>query len=314
MRVVVTGGSGRLGQSVVRGLCEAGHDVTSIDREGVAGLPGTQLQADLTDADATRTLFIAIAPEAVVHLAAISVPFSAPEATILNVNTALAFSVVDAAVASGARLVLAASSPTVLGYGNPKGWAPRFLPLDETHPVEPWNAYALSKQVIENVVERFVRNSDHVTFGVFRPCFVIPPEEWAGAPTQQGHTVADRLDDPSLAAVSLFNYLDARDAAEFVRVWLERAELAPNGSVFFVGAADALAREPLAELIPRYLPEASGLAAGLTGTSPAFSSAKARELLGWEPRYSWRTELAHDAPEARTEPDPSSLPTEARVS
>jgi UDP-glucose 4-epimerase len=291
MRVVVTGGSGRLGQSVVRGLCEAGHEVTSIDREAVAGLPGVQLQADLADAEATRTLLIALAPEAVVHLAAISVPFSAPEATILNVNTALAFSVVDAAVASGARLVLAASSPTVIGYGNPQGWSPRFLPLDETHPIEPWNAYSLSKQVIENVVERFVRNSDNVTFGVFRPCFVIPPEEWAGAPTQQGHSVADRLDDPSLASVSLFNYLDARDAAEFVRVWLERAHQAPNGSVFFVGAADALAREPLSELLPQYLPGTSDLAAGLRGTSPAFSSAKARELLGWEPRYSWRTEL-----------------------
>ena len=65
----------------------------------------------------------------------------------------------------------------------------------------------------------------------------------------------------------------------------------PNGETFFVGAADALATAPLAELMPQFLPGSADLAAGLTGTSPAFSIAKARELLGWEPKRSWRTEL-----------------------
>jgi len=292
MRVIVTGGSGRLGQSVVRRLVEVGHDVVSIDRGSVPGLPGDQREADLTDTDATRALFAELAPEAVVHLAAISVPFSAPESEILRINSALAYSVIEGAVASGARLVLAASSPTVLGYGNPQGWTPDYLPLDENHPVAPWNAYALSKQIIESIVDRFVRSGDDVKLGVFRPCFVISPEEWDGAPTQQGHTVTDRLDDPSLAAVSLFNYIDARDAAEFVNVWLERADTVPNGSAFFVGADDAMAREPLATLLPRYLPSATSAAATLTDTSPAFSSAKARQLLGWEPRHSWRTALS----------------------
>jgi hypothetical protein len=59
-----------------------------------------------------------------------------------------------------------------------------------------------------------------------------------------------------------------------------------------VGAADALASAPLSELMPQFLPGSSQLAAGLEGSSPAFSIAKARELLGWEPRRSWRTELA----------------------
>ncbi|MGK3958809.1 hypothetical protein ACLKOZ_21760, partial [Arthrobacter sp. R4] len=55
--------------------------------------------------------------------------------------------------------------------------------------------------------------------------------------------------------------------------------------------ADALATAPLAELMPRFLPGSEALAAGLTGTSPAFSITKARDLLGWEPQRSWRTEL-----------------------
>jgi nucleoside-diphosphate-sugar epimerase len=65
----------------------------------------------------------------------------------------------------------------------------------------------------------------------------------------------------------------------------------PNGETFFVGAADALATAPLAELMPRFLPGSEALTSGLTGTSPAFSIAKAQELLGWQPKRSWRTEL-----------------------
>ncbi|TFD90638.1 NAD(P)-dependent oxidoreductase [Cryobacterium lactosi] len=291
MRIIVTGGSGRLGQSVVRGLGELGHEVLSIDRIEVDGLPARQLTIDLLDHSATTALMAAERPDAVVHLAAIAVPFSAPEATILATNSALTFNVLDAASAAGAGRVLAASSPTVIGYGSPTTWEPRYLPLDEAHPVRPWNAYALSKLGIENTAAMFARQRGESTvFGSFRPCFVISPEEWDGAITQQGHTVVERLNDPALAAVSLFNYLDARDAAAFVACWLENAHLADNGEVFFVGAADALATRPVAELLPDYLPGCD--ACGLTGTLPAFSSAHAERVLGWRPTRSWRTELS----------------------
>ncbi|MHC5794717.1 NAD-dependent epimerase/dehydratase family protein [Lacisediminihabitans sp. FW035] len=292
-RIVVTGGSGRLGRSVVEALAEGGYEVTSFDVAPVSGLPAHQVEIDLSDAVATAAALRAARPEAVVHLAAIAVPFSAPEAVILATNTSIAWNVIDGAVAAGATRLLAASSPTVIGYGAPTGWAPAYLPIDEEHPIAPWNAYALSKRVIEEIVAMAVaRDGATVRFGIFRPCFVISPAEWTGAPTQQGHTVAERLDQPEYAAVSLFNYVDARDAASFVLAWLERGAAAPNGSVFFVGADDAFAKRPLSELIPRFLTGTDVLASALHGTAPAFSSAKARRILGWQPRHSWRTELA----------------------
>jgi UDP-glucose 4-epimerase len=292
VRVVVTGGSGRLGQSVVSALAAAGHEAVSVDRVPADGLACRQESIDLRDVDATRELFRSVAPDAVVHLAAIAVPFSAPEEVILATNSQLAFSVLDAAVAAGARAVLAASSPTVLGYGSPTGWTAHSLPLDEESPRLPWNAYALSKQLIEDMIGMFVRRSGNgVRFGSFRPCFVLSPEEWAGAPTQQGHTIEQRLLDPALAAVSLFNYLDARDAGEFVVAWLETDSPLPNGACFIVGAADALAVRPIAELWREYAPQLGDAAAALTGSEPVFSSAKAERLLGWRARRSWRTEL-----------------------
>ena len=291
MRIIVTGGSGRLGRSVVDGLLAHGHDVLSLDRGSGRDLPGRHAVLDLADSPAVTALFAAEAPDAVVHLAAIAVPFSAPERDILTTNTSLTWTVLEAAVAAGTRRVLVSSSPTVMGYGVP-GWSPASLPFDESHPVAPWNAYNLSKVVMEQTVAAFVRAHGTTTrFGVFRPCFVISPEEWRGAPTQQGHTVQERLADPALAAVSLFNYVDSRDAADFVGAWLDHAETVPNGSCFFVGAGDALATAPIAELAPRYAPAAASAAAALTGTRPAFSTARAAELLGWVPQRSWRTEL-----------------------
>lgn len=120
-RVLVTGGAGRLGRSVVTTLVGAGHDVTSLDHQTTPAAPCAEIAIDLTDHDATLAAFAEVRPEFVVHLAAIAVPFSAPEHVIFRTNTTIAWNVVEAAVASGATKVLAASSPTVLGYGAPHG-------------------------------------------------------------------------------------------------------------------------------------------------------------------------------------------------
>lgn len=301
-RVVVTGGSGRLGRSVVAGLAEAGYDVVSVDR----ALPADSRRAEhpavehraaeLTDPEATLALMRSVAPEAVVNLAAIAVPFSAPEHVILQTNAVIAHTVAAAATEAGARRIVMASSPTVLGYGSPAGWLPPSFPLTERTPPRPWHAYGLSKHVAEQVAQMFAAaRGEAVRYASFRPCYVIAPEEWAGAPTQQGHTVRERLDEPELAAPALFNYVDARDVTAFLELLLERMGAIRNGDTFFVGAADALARRPLAELIPQFVPGSEELAAGLTGTAPAFSIDKAREVLGWEPARSWRTELREGA-------------------
>jgi nucleoside-diphosphate-sugar epimerase len=291
-RIAVTGGAGRLGRSVVRALADEGHEVVSIDRAPVDALPARQLTVDLLDAAATRDAFAEIAPDAVVHLAAIAVPGSRPDAEIFDINTRLLWSVLEGALAAGAGALLVASSPTVIGYGAPAGWAPSYLPLDEAHPVAPWNGYAASKVAIEEIVRMAVRrDGDRARFGVFRPCYVIAPEEWAGAPTQQGHTVAERLADPALSAVALFNYLDARDAGDFVVAWLRRAADVPNGEVFFVGAPDALVAAPTAEALAAHVPSLAAAASALPGSAPVFSSALAERLLGWRARRTWRSEL-----------------------
>jgi len=293
-RVLITGGSGRLGRSVVTGFAAAGHEVISVDQTMPEDpTPGvTYRSIDLLDADSTQALFEELRPTAVVSLAAVAVPFSAPEDVILRTNAGIAHNVTAAAVAAGTKKVVIASSPSIMGYGSPAGWVPSRLPLDEDVMPQPWHAYGLSKYVAEQVAAMFAQQTDDVKFISFRPCYVIAPEEWEGAPTQQGHTIAERLDDPALSAVALFNYVDARDVTDFLLTALANIDRVENGSVFFVGARDAMARRPLAELIPEHFPALGHLAGELTGDSPAFSVQKAKDVLGWEPTRSWRTELS----------------------
>ncbi|WP_159611127.1 NAD(P)-dependent oxidoreductase [Glutamicibacter sp. JC586] len=295
-KVIITGGSGRLGRAVVQGFATAGHEVISLDRE----LPedpvsGVDYQIiDLMDAGTTHAEFKKISPQAVVSLAAMAVPFMAPEEVLLKTNTTIAHNVTSAAVEAGATRVILASSPSIMGYGSPGGWVPEKLPLDESQTPRPWHAYGLSKYVAEQIAAMFAAKmgpEGQVKFASFRPCFVIAQEEWSGAPTQQGHTVLERLKDPKLSAPALFNYVDARDVADFLLLLLQRFDRVENGSVFFVGAKDALATRPLAEIIPQIYPELATLSSTLTGDSPAFSIDKARRVIGWEPQRSWRSEL-----------------------
>ena len=293
-RVLVTGSSGRLGRSVVAVLAECGHEVIEVDLSVPAASPGTErIAADLTDAGQASAVLAGARADAVIHLAAIAVPFSAPEQHILRTNASLAYNVMQAAVDAGVRKIVTASSPTVFGYGSPAGWVPERLPLDEDVRPRPWNAYALSKLLAERTMEMFAaQKGDEVRLAAFRPCYVVAPEEWRGAPTQQGHTILQRLDDPALSAPALFNYVDARDVGGFLDTLLGALDDIPNAQTFIVGAEDALARRPLAELMPVYWPQTAGLAEGLTGTAPAFSIEKARRLLGWTPDHDWRSELA----------------------
>lgn len=317
MQILVTGSSGRLGRSLAAGLVASGHAVVGADR-APSGLDGVEEhEIDLLDAVATHALVDELRPDALVHLAGIAVPFSAPEREILLTNTALAHTVLAAAAETGVARVLAASSPTVIGYSSPD-WRASSVPIDETHRVEPANAYALSKLVIEHTVRMFARTAPGA-YGFFRPCYVVSPEEWGGAPTQQGHTMLERLGDPALAAVSLFNYLDARDAASFVDAWLAAPVAVVDGEGFFVGAPDALARRPVAELWREYAPGLGEAADRLGDTRPVFAIEKAAALLGWRPRHHWRAALAELGPPdaataaaaARARPRPTSAASTA---
>ncbi len=97
MRVIVTGGSGRAGQHVVRELVDAGHEVVNIDMVNLAGLPAEFCRIDLTDLGEVYDAFFQFRPEGVCHLAANPAPSGQARVDVFDNNVRSTYNVMQAA-------------------------------------------------------------------------------------------------------------------------------------------------------------------------------------------------------------------------
>jgi UDP-glucose 4-epimerase len=282
VKVAVTGAAGRVGRAVLAELKGAGnYEVWAVDRAlPPAGLAERSLLVDLADAG---SVYGALAgAEAVIHLGAYPSTAHHPGEQVFTNNSAACAHVAAACGALGISRVVYASSITTYGLEHQvRHGGIRSLPADESVGQWPDDFYALSKWVGEEVftlagVEHGLRTAS------LRIALVVGPDEYA---------TRGRPRDDRDASAGLWAYVDSRDVAQAARLALEHLDaLAPGNHPFNVGAADAHSRAPLAEVIPRFVPELAPLAATLTGSTPAYGIAKAQRVLGYRPAYSWRTE------------------------
>ena len=84
---------------------------------------------------------------------------------------------------------------------------------------------------------------------------------------------------------NLWAYIDGRDGAQAVRKALEADRT--GAEVFIIANADTVMSRPNAELVAEVFPDVPP-ADGVGANETLLSIEKARELLGYEPRYSWR--------------------------
>ena len=274
--MVVTGGSGKCGRWVVRELREAGWEVLNVDLVHDGSPHGQCLLADLTDVGQCYDALAGAA--AVVHLAAIPAPGIRPETETFRNNTLSTYNVFAAAVALGLGKVVWASSETVLGL--PFDEPPAFAPIDESHPPRPESSYALSKLVGERIAEQFARRSG-VPFLGLRISNIMEPADYGDFESWQ--------DEPARRRWNLWGYVDARDVAQAVRLGLE-TDLR-GAEVAIVAAADTCMRRPSAELMAEVYPTVE-LRGALAGRQTLLSIQRARELLGYVPRFSWLEQVA----------------------
>jgi UDP-glucose 4-epimerase len=85
----------------------------------------------------------------------------------------------------------------------------------------------------------------------------------------------------------LLTYVDVRDLAEATRLAVEGP--VPPFTVLFVAADDSTVAEPLSVVFPRLYPALGEMAGGLAGSQASISNARIKDVLGWTPRYSWRS-------------------------
>ena len=283
MRIALTGSSGKLGTVVARELRATGHEVFGLDVVGTRG-PGF-VQVDLTDygqvIDALQGLggpdhsTVGGGIDAVVHLGAIPAPGIRSDVATFHNNMTATFNVLWAAVRLGVRRVVTASSETVLGL--PFDVPPPYVPIDEDAPPRPESVYSLVKTLEEQLARELVRWYPDLAVTALRFSNVMVPEDYAGFPS---------FDDDALARKwNLWGYIDARDGAQAI----ERAlAVAPAGfDRFIIAAADTVMSRPNAELVAEVFPDVP-VSAEFGPNDTLLSISKARRLLGYQPRHSWR--------------------------
>ncbi len=282
MRVGVTGVAGNVGRHVARELSAHGHEIVGVDlREPAESIAIDFHATDMEDLAALTAAFEGC--DAVIHLAAISMPGIVSEPELFRINTMGTFNALEAAVAGGAERFVMASSEATLGFTTlAPGVHPDYVPIDEEHPVRPLDAYGLSKVVGEEMCRSYSRRGALSTV-CLRTCYVWSLEWRANS--------IDGLVNEERTRRALWTYVDARDAAVAYRLACEVPGI--EHETLFVVAPDTGALPPTPELLAEFHPD-TPQRTPIGEHDGIVSGARAREVLGFVPEYRWRDQLGPD--------------------
>lgn len=294
MRVLFTGGSGKAGRHAIPYLLAQGHEVLNLDLVPL-DCPGVHnLQVDLTDAGQVFNAMQAYSDfadldagtgaqgfDAVVHFAAIPCILMRPDNETFRINAMSTYNVIDAALRTGVRKIIFASSETTYGvcfYDGEK--KPAYIPVDEDHPTVPQDSYAMSK-VVNEVTARSFQERSGADIYALRINNVIEPHEYE-------QNFPAYMADPASRRRNIFAYIDARDLGHMVDCCLKTDGL--GYEVFNVSNDDMSVGLTSDEVIARFyqgVPKTRDMAPEET----FYANDKAKRLVGFSPRHSWRDVL-----------------------
>ena len=304
MNLLVTGGAGYIGGTVATILMQAGHRVTVLDNlchskrhEVPAG--AEFVEADIADRPRVESLLRELKPDGVLHFAALieaGDSMRVPEVYFRN-NTASTLSLLEAMHATGVNKLVFSSTAAV--YGEP-----RSVPIEETAPLDPTNAYGESKLLVEYMLKWFhqIHGLRYASLRYFNVAGALPHRGEAHEP--ESHIIPLILDVAlgrrekififgddydTLDGTCIRDYIHVRDLADAHILALQTLETRDklvlnlgNGSGFSVKEVIESARRVTGHPIPVEMkPRRPGDPARLVA-----GSEKAKAELGWKPQIS----------------------------
>jgi UDP-glucose 4-epimerase len=311
-RVLVTGGAGYVGSALVEALLVAGHAVAVFDnlstghRETLAGLNVSFVEGDLADRAAIEAALRAFGAEVVVHTAG---SIEAGE-SMLNPgkyyrnNVVNSVNLLDAVVATGVSRFVFSSSAGV--YGNPVR-----VPIEEDDPKAPVNCYGETKLTVERAAAWYSQANE--LRSVFLRYFNAAgaTERLGEAHRPESHLIPLILqvplgkrerfrlfgtDYPTPDGTCIRDYVHIADLAQAhvlaiaYAATLGDAAGSPRHQAFNLGSGSGFSNRQVLDTARRVtghpiptdeLPRRPGDPAELVA-----SSALAKAVLGWQPRYS----------------------------
>ena len=306
MKVLVIGGAGYIGSHVVKEMMKAGHKVTVFDNLSSGLRVNLFPQNDFiygnilipADLDAAFSQGF----DAFVHLAAFKAAGESmilPEKYSVN-NITGTLNIMNAAVKYGCKKMIFSSSAAVFG-------APEYLPIDEDHPKNPENYYGFTKLEIERFMGwydklkgmrfaalRYFNAAGYDPEGEIRgleqnPANLLPRvmEVAAGMKegmkvfgtdydTRDGTCIRDyvHVTDLARAHVMALDYITKNDKSLTVNLGTEKGTTVKE-------IIDAARKITGKEIPSEDVERRPGDPACLYATSK-----RAKELLGWEPKFS----------------------------
>lgn len=312
-RILVTGGSGYIGSVVVRDLLSKGYEVVVFDnlerghRCNLASICPL-IVGDLKNREEIFTACEKVRPEAVLHFAAYALvgeSMSDPMMYFRN-NVLGGINLLDAMAAVGCERIIFSSSCAT--YGEPPA-----LPIEEDMPQNPTNPYGHSKLMFEQICKWHMTK---VSKTKIKPTF-LRYFNAAGAVTPmvedhepETHIIPNVLkvalgqkdcvqifgdDYPTPDGTCIRDYVHLKDLSCAHILALEKG----IEGAFNLGTGKGISVKEIVDACRKITgrPIPVKMCSRRPGDPPALyaSGRKAREILGWEPRYSDVETIVQDA-------------------
>ena len=303
MTVLVTGAAGYIGSVVAERLIEHGHAVAALDdlsqghRAAVPAGAGF-FEGDLRDRGRLAEVMSAVRPDAVVHLAAealVGESVTNP-AKFFAVNVTGGLNLLDAMHAAGVRRLVFSSTAAV--YGEPAE-----TPIPEDASLRPVNAYGASKLAFEQALPWYAAayGLRHVSLRYFNACgataergehhvpethlIAILLEVALGLRTEI-HIFGSDYDTPDGTCIR--DYVHVADIADAHVLALDRMETIESRA-FNLGNGTGFSNREVVEAARRVtghpIPSVAAPRRAGDPTRLVASAHRARQVLGWSPRF-----------------------------
>ena len=288
-KVLVTGSAGHLGDALTRVLRGRGYQVTGLD---VLDSPGTDVTGSIADRDLVRSCLDGVS--AVLHTATLHKPHVAShgQQDFVDTNVTGTLTLAEEAAAAGVGSFVFTSSTSAFGRAlSPAAGQPAAWITEDVAPV-PRNIYGVTKTAAENLCE-IIQRDRGLPVVVLRTARFFPEADDAD-------DVRTAYPDANVKANEyLYRRVDLQDVADAHLLAMERAPRIGFGR-YIISATTPFTRDDLAELrtaapdvVRRRFPDYEQVYQRqgwrmFPGIGRVYVNQRAREDLGWAPRYDFR--------------------------